>query len=137
VDGLAWHHTRSCWEALPIPQRRAGFPSWSWAGWSGEVVYHRRDDGAYARKSFFRRGADILQPSPINVSHKDLESDGTKSLVVQAYAVAPNDISYSQSEHWRTRNQPCRLFLSQGPTTELGFFDDLKQRSTPMCHSHR
>lgn len=34
TSSLAWMHSRDV-----TPRRRAGFPSWSWTGWEGEVVY--------------------------------------------------------------------------------------------------
>lgn len=34
TSSLAWMHSRAV-----TPKRRAEFPSWSWTGWEGEVVY--------------------------------------------------------------------------------------------------
>jgi hypothetical protein len=42
VASLLWRHTTSVVSNKDKPERRAAFPSWSWAGWAGEVVFPRR-----------------------------------------------------------------------------------------------
>jgi hypothetical protein len=44
---LAWTH---CIHNSPKPQRRKGFPSWSWAGWFGKIG--KRDDLPYCWTSY-------------------------------------------------------------------------------------
>ncbi|PKK42998.1 hypothetical protein CI102_11288, partial [Trichoderma harzianum] len=39
AHSLSWCHTKNCWVLSQSPQRRPQFPSWSWAGWEGEVRY--------------------------------------------------------------------------------------------------
>jgi len=39
VASLLWRHTRSVLSVSPRPRRRPNFPSWSWAGWEGEVDF--------------------------------------------------------------------------------------------------
>jgi hypothetical protein len=37
---LGWANKHSCWESPSLrPRRRHVFPSWSWAGWDGEVTF--------------------------------------------------------------------------------------------------
>lgn len=44
VPSLCWYHDESSHDADSVQiSRRAGFPSWSWAGWSGAVTTMRSD----------------------------------------------------------------------------------------------
>ena len=42
VNSLTWFHEVA--DGAPAPQRRHGFPSWSWSGWKGKVVIQRLFD---------------------------------------------------------------------------------------------
>lgn len=42
ADGLAWSHKINTQGDSKRPRRRPDFPSWSWAGWAGEVEYAER-----------------------------------------------------------------------------------------------
>ncbi|EHA57573.1 hypothetical protein MGG_16331 [Pyricularia oryzae 70-15] len=42
IDGLAWYHMKEDSKSSLFPKRRSEFPSWSWAGWEGQVTYPER-----------------------------------------------------------------------------------------------
>lgn len=48
IDGLACNHVGD-----QPPRRRVGFPSWSWAGWSGRVEYRHRVEKPYSKKDSY------------------------------------------------------------------------------------
>ncbi|KAH7019581.1 heterokaryon incompatibility protein-domain-containing protein [Ilyonectria destructans] len=48
IDGLAWSHLGD-----KTPRQRTGFPSWSWAGWSGRVEYLHRVEKPYSKPNSY------------------------------------------------------------------------------------
>ncbi|RYP41416.1 hypothetical protein DL767_001054 [Monosporascus sp. MG133] len=95
---LAWYHTRSCWEESGAPRRRPGFPSWSWAGWVGQVKFFRRGYepfGGVLRPMSLEgdSGTMVLQPSIYDsIPH---ETDPLRPILrVEGKVLPPSAISY-------------------------------------------
>lgn len=104
ADSLTWYHRRdrfSLSSHAPANQpRRPQFPSWSWAGWEGEIVYPCRDLRYYDSGSAFRSLVQVIDPSQElftrfleESSTPDLEVESTKELVLRAEEIPADRIS--------------------------------------------
>jgi hypothetical protein len=127
------------WEPYenPLPQRRRGFPSWSWAGWFGEVSI-RKDFPHYwtgllsSVKLGFRDGdtkdyswlQDFGQYSDQMIAML-LE---TKTLHFNAYVLDPERLEFwdrsGGSLEYRHPSTAMRVNMSTGPTS----FEDFRMR---------
>ena len=139
ADSLAWHHRYDWRDAANAPKRRTQFPSWSWAGWQGEVVYPYRDDKTYRSKSAFFSGVQVMEPSAefctrlLTMSTPDSEVESTKELVLGA-CVIPADWFSLKKDWWYMNTAHARgitdLWLSRRPPSDIEFSSLLKQQTT-------
>lgn len=147
VDGLCWRHVHSCWgDKGPEPgadggerrrpRRRAGFPSWSWAGWEG-AIKHDREAHDHQMSLF---GA--LWSSPWWLAHGDGEQSTFDEVFVKAgvrkgssfpkalvaYAGVVNcDVVELQDDVWTVFGFPAGVNLSAGPASPSSFLAALRR----------
>ena len=145
ADSLCWSHTRSCWEDFGTPRRRPEFPSWSWAGWAGEVGYRKRD---YLGKSWFtgllrtvaledQSGILTTLESPFDSIPKH-KNPLPRVLRVEASLVPPRLFSYhkrlgSAWNQWTVLDFRAHLLMSRGPDSETRFYEELKEGCLWKC----
>jgi Heterokaryon incompatibility protein (HET) len=121
---LAWTH---CIHNNPKPQRRKGFPSWSWAGWFGKIG--KRDDLPYCWTSHLSsvrigyRGGDIdvyasLQRFAPYKQYLIRRLLTAKVLHFDAYVLDPRKLKFWEKRpHMPSRQVPSRaihVYLSIG-----------------------
>ncbi|KAH7324289.1 heterokaryon incompatibility protein-domain-containing protein [Stachybotrys elegans] len=127
------------WEPYenPLPQRRRGFPSWSWAGWFGEVALRRdfpycwtgllssvklgfRNDAPreYSWLQDFGQYSDQMIAMLLN----------TTELQFDAYVLDPERLEFwdrsGSSLEYRSPSTAMRVNMSTGPTS----FEDFRMR---------
>lgn len=77
LAGLAWRHRPT---ADTAPRRRHGFPSWSWAGWAGPVVWPSKSHYAAILNEGTAAGFDAVRlqledGSVVQISDMDFRTD--------------------------------------------------------------
>ncbi|KAL6826451.1 heterokaryon incompatibility domain-containing protein [Trichoderma camerunense] len=139
AHSLSWRHTRNCWDLSQSPQRRPQFPSWSWAGWEGEVRY---DFYSSNKKSYFDNFIRAVSfesqiDSPIALEMIAPNSDETCILpvvILTAAVVPPNLISFSPNDkHWQIGKHKADLALSCGSVSESQFAEDIHDNHIWQC----
>ncbi|KAH8658215.1 heterokaryon incompatibility protein-domain-containing protein [Xylariales sp. PMI_506] len=107
----------------PDPQRRPGFPSWSWAGWFGEIA--QRDDLPYCYTSYLQEGSVTIQcrDSEKVEEYSRLQSSARYKTCHIRKLLAADMINFSahvvdpqRLAHWE-RDKHMRLNLSVGLCT--------------------
>ncbi|RDW63367.1 hypothetical protein BP6252_10912 [Coleophoma cylindrospora] len=144
VDGLSWVHTRDCWDSTAAPRRRAGFPSWSWAGWAGKVSFPLHTgsgddklwfDSAIQAVTFEDESGRILGFAQIagRISVETSQSS-PQVLILKAPILPSSAFSYDpETNQWTIFNEPAQLNLSQGPTSPSDFYRELQQGGRWQC----
>lgn len=85
--GLTWAHTGKCWEGSRRPQRRQGFPSWTWAGWSGTVQFGKIGSFRKIRSSV--RSVRFGDRTDDTVSLESLSSTTPETMCRELRIIAP------------------------------------------------
>lgn len=138
--GLAWFHSRRCWEDSKRPRRRYGFPSWSWAGWAGEVQL--------SKSHTYNLSTSTLHSGIKTIAFEDKNNKTTKLLeVLYIDALRKHDFSVLRlhakplpltwfeyrprkpRQHempWEFVGKVARLYLSQDQVTEVQFAQEFK-----------
>lgn len=145
IGGLAWSHTgkAAACDADGHPRRRPGYPSWSWAGWAGEIEYAFRSvDG---RPKTFSSEAEVSvdwgDGVEANLSDyfnapKNLRQETPTAIYIKALALHPSALSYATSEKHPTLKvfqHPATLALSAGPWDAPQLFRSLQNEDIRRC----
>jgi len=139
VRGLTWFHSQSCWENTQRPRRRQGFPSWSWAGWAGEVHFSIHLPNGMAMS--------VLQSGITNIAFKDKNNKTAKLEALDIVALEKHDFSLLRLQAkplplpiwfdyrsieleyrlmpWKFGGAHSNLYLSQGPVTRAQLAQEL------------
>jgi len=158
VCGLTWFHPQSCWENTQRPRRRQAFPSWSWAGWAGEVHFSRYLPNGMA--------TFMLHSGITNIAFKDKNNKTAKLEALDIVALEKHEFSLlrlqakplplptwfdyrpTEREHLH-RLTPRKfggvhsnLYLSQGPVTRAQLAQELNSdthawRCIWICSVHQ
>jgi len=139
--GLGWYHVKSCWESSGRPKRRYDFPSWSWAGWAGEVQFRPLQHfKTYKSASLLR---DIRFGDGKNDA-KELQSldsaasmHGCRVLRLLAEGLPLSLFSHQPTKdepsRWRFAGHAAELFLSQGSMSQEQFAQELMDEHRWRC----
>ncbi|KAM6478189.1 heterokaryon incompatibility protein-domain-containing protein [Trichoderma sp. SZMC 28011] len=142
VQSLTWRHAKNCWDLSQSPQRRPQFPSWSWAGWEGEVEYLFM---ASKRSSWFKNLLSAVSfenqiDGPIALDMIASSPDETcifPILIVTAAVIPSELISFypnaTPRQHWRIGEYKAFLRLSYGSVSECQFANDIHDSHTWQC----
>ncbi|PNP59017.1 hypothetical protein THARTR1_01265 [Trichoderma harzianum] len=142
VHSLSWHHTKNCWHLSQSPQRRPQFPSWSWAGWAGQVGYtfiwskQRLWFHNLTRAVSFENpihssiGLEMMAPNPDETCIFPI-------VILTAALVPPDLISFDPKatcdKHWQIGKYKADLALSYGSASESRFARDVYDGHTWQC----
>jgi len=157
VLGISWYHRRSLWDGQSRTgvsrARRPGFPSWSWAGWEGAVVYPWKDDyqigmgfssltcsfDILVDNASFMEGQCLGKKSPAS-SYKlegiqgssvfNMRSGHCRLLSFKALVVPAKQFRLRESirggREWYIGSRKTRFFLSQRPASPEEFLKALR-----------
>ncbi|KAL6812445.1 heterokaryon incompatibility domain-containing protein [Trichoderma sp. SZMC 28015] len=144
AHSLSWRHTRNCWDLSQSPQRRPQFPSWSWAGWEGEVRYEFK----YSKqKSWFHsliravsldnqtnnpRALEMIAPNPDETCIFPVVRLTASVVPAKHISFNPNTTSGTR---WRIANNEAGLALSYGSVSESQFAEDVHDSHKWQCVS--
>jgi hypothetical protein len=135
IDGLAWNHAGD-----QPPQRRAGFPSWSWAGWSGRVEYQHRVEKPYSKRDscftplvtdvrlHYDDGSHQLEFTSWPSRAADLTTlDDAVKLEFKARKVPRQSyrLEFSMFGNWKIDTGGATLYWSLGSTNESDIHSSL------------
>ncbi|ERF76321.1 hypothetical protein EPUS_04179 [Endocarpon pusillum Z07020] len=122
--GLLWCHKQHCWSTLAKPHRRSDFPSWSWAGWAGEIDFMVSDwfsVGSNSASVFLEVEVGCLVELnylPLNSAEDAFQFSYPLALHLDAWALPSSMLKVQDPE----RPSACTiagfdatLSLSQGP----------------------
>jgi hypothetical protein len=122
---LAWHHPNSCWDLPNPPKRRCDFPSWSWAGWEGQVVYPARNDIKFIRAMDAYYPLNLVDLTTADTGiRRSFEEDLPRTLVLSAWALHPDRIHHLLNKRYMVKIQGLGthlrpgIFFSEGAGTE-------------------
>lgn len=152
-NGLGWSHKTPACGARDHPRRRPEFPSWSWAGWAGEIQYKTTFfDGRLSKLSHWRdnyyladdRSVDIETGSGLKFSVAAYINKATglpqdtvspAAIHLQAYLLPPSAFSYDvfPTTKLRVLQYPARLALSVGPWDIPHFIQSLRNTDQRRC----
>ncbi|KAI2470852.1 HET-domain-containing protein [Annulohypoxylon bovei var. microspora] len=141
--GLCWEHVHNCWESSGKPRRRFAppssvLPSWTWAGWAGQVVFrtvwHSLVGNTIRVRQFWLEDEDGYRSTVDTVAESDLNTSFPyRILVIETWAVPPDKIQFQEmpdgSVIWNVHGHEMeRLNLSEGPGSEVELAKELKKK---------
>ncbi|KAI2602380.1 HET-domain-containing protein [Hypoxylon sp. NC1633] len=140
VTGLCWNHVRSCWETSGKPRRRPMLPSWTWAGWAGQVESRTRSVINLGLGKITVRLRQILledlhgHKSTVSVAAKSTLREAFRHpiLFIETAAVSPDKIHFRAmpdgSINWTIHGcKTSRIYLSEGAASEVELVKQLKE----------
>ncbi|KAL7795608.1 heterokaryon incompatibility domain-containing protein [Trichoderma afarasin] len=142
AQSLSWRHTRDCWDPSQSPQRRPQFPSWSWAGWEGEVRY---ESLLSWRNSLFRnltRAVSFENQIDSSITLEEIGSNPDETcifpVVILKAAVVPSELisfdpNQTSDERWQIANYKADLAMSYGSVSECQFAEDVNDSHIWQC----
>lgn len=142
VYSLAWHHTTSCWDLSQSPHRRSQFPSWSWAGWEGEIRYQMpwSKHNLWSSKLFEAISFENEMGSPTTLEMIVPNIDETCDFPVMRLtaAVVPSKLisfnfNVDSDKQWRFGKYKADLALSYGSVSESQFAQDIHDSHIWQC----
>lgn len=142
LHSLSWCHTRNCWDSSSqSPQRRPQFPSWSWAGWEGEIRYQIDSSGMESFRNLIRAVSfENQNDSPIALEMIEPNPDETcifPVMILTGAVVPAKLISFipnaASDEHWQIGKNTAHLALSYGSMSESQFAEDLHDSQIWQC----
>lgn len=142
AHSLSWRHTKNCWDLSQSPQRRPQFPSWSWAGWEGEVRYDFDKSKDKSRFNNYIRAVSLDNQidSPIALEMIAPNPDETcifPVVMLTAAVVPPKLISFdpnqTSDERWQIANYKADLAMSYGSVSECQFAEDVNDSHKWQC----
>lgn len=141
AHSLAWRHTRSCWDLSQSPHRRPQFPSWSWAGWEGEVRYEM----SFSKKTWFHNLVETISFENEAGSPTALEEIAPNNdeicifpvMRITAAVVPSKLISFNfdvaSDKRWQIGKYKGDLALSYGSVSETQFAQDVHDDHLWQC----
>ncbi|OPB45444.1 hypothetical protein A0O28_0076540 [Trichoderma guizhouense] len=142
VQSLTWRHAKNCWDLLQSPQRRPQFPSWSWAGWEGEVryefVFSKHTSWFVNLMSAVSFENQINSPIALEMIEPNPDETCIFPIVILAAAVVPSELisfhpNATSIQHWRIGEYKAALALSYGSVSECQFAKDIHDSHTWQC----
>lgn len=147
LDGLGWSHKAPACDAHNHPKRRPEFPSWSWAGWAGEIEYERRSHNGEPQRLVPDRYCSVsidtgdgLRSLPLtNIEEAKGLSQGTiepDAIYLEAQTLPASAFSYDTFTSGSTLQvfrYPGRLALSVGPWGVSHFLQSLQNADERQC----
>lgn len=126
------------------PRRRPGFPSWSWAGWAGGILYEKRS--SYGTPRELRSEASLISVETLSRQKVSLSAyiDQSRAfdtavptaIHIQALALPASAFSYdtsAASSSLQVFNFPARLALSTAPWDASHFSQSLQNTHQRKC----
>ncbi|OTB05918.1 hypothetical protein M426DRAFT_259757 [Hypoxylon sp. CI-4A] len=135
---LSWTHSQICWESLERPRRRPMHPSWTWAGWAGEV--NRKScflsNATFRIKAVLRRVS--LEHEGDHGSELTALADCSQNqmlnyriLVIETWAISPDKIYIEEKPNgikWKIHDREVNaVSLSEGADSEASLARELKE----------
>ncbi|KAJ4857180.1 heterokaryon incompatibility protein (HET) domain-containing protein [Trichoderma breve] len=142
VQSLTWRHAKNCWDLSQSPQRRPQFPSWSWAGWEGEVRYEfmfsKHTSWFVNLMSAVSFENQIDSPIALEMIEPNPNETCIFPIVILTAAVIPSElISFhpdaTPRQHWRIGEYKAFLSLSYESVSECQFANDIHDSHTWQC----
>ncbi|KAI0407100.1 HET-domain-containing protein [Xylaria palmicola] len=142
VHSLSWCHTTSCWDISRGPHRRPQFPSWSWAGWGGQVRYQMTSS---TKKLWFNNHIRTISfenridsPTTLDMITPNPEEASISPILVLLAAVIPSNLIKFNSNaeldsRWHVGKHEAKLGLSCGATSESQFAEDIQDSQMWQC----
>lgn len=139
---LSWRHIISCWDFSQSPHRRPQFPSWSWAGWEGEIQYQMpwSKHNLWSNKLFETISFENEMGSSTTLEMIVPNIDETCDFPVMRLtaAVFPSKlISFNckadSDKHWQIGKYKADLALSYGSVSESQFAQDIHDSHIWQC----
>lgn len=146
VAGLCWNHVRNCWESSGKPRRRLSSmssspipPTWTWAGWDGQVVFDNRQVYLGPSTLTMRAHRFWLEDQHGHRSTVSSVAESTLSesfrypiLFIESWAVSPDRIHFREmpdgSVNWNMYGYKARrMCLSEGAGSEAGLAKHLTE----------
>ena len=154
---LCWAHRHSRWDPTPShrPRRRPQFPSWSWVGWDGAVVWlpasgtfekypHTDTDEAVELSYAYCRSSCSATARTTQVDEAVVQEDDAgatshfpDALRLRAWSVPVSRLAFSREDKesadgdgavkWMLGDMVVSLSLSHGPATPELFVDEAKR----------
>ncbi|ETS77948.1 hypothetical protein PFICI_10010 [Pestalotiopsis fici W106-1] len=135
---LIWAHAADCWEPGNATRRRPGFPSWSWAGWCGEVRFRSYD--ATHKFELESRTCRLELENPSTGEIRSLSSFGEDihhehspyrilkltTLVVPLSSLTYNPKGRLNMKVWRLGGNEAIPNLSEGAISDISFSENMK-----------
>lgn len=150
AEALSWRHKYNHWDDVPKkPRRRADFPSWSWVGWAGEIIYPTKDESL--EEKALGKSVEILNFHKITQMtldgtahsskwtsrkqvHHGVLSSNSPVLTLQSRVLQPADFSYDgKTRQWKVYGYPATVWLSRGPASEEEAFMQLRLGKDWVC----
>lgn len=146
VAGLCWFHLRGCWYAKRKPRRRHEFPSWTWAGWAGQIGYTPVMKTTYPRPfirpdvlEIYLEGHDGAYSLLHSVARFPLSAwealPASPILVIKARVLLPKYFSllYKHMETWKFDYNAVYLYLSEGMGSDFDLVEALGNDELWRC----
>lgn len=142
AHSLAWRHNTSCWDLSQSPHRRPQFPSWSWAGWEGEVRYEMASSKRNLWFNSLIEGISFENQtdSPTALAMLAPNIDETcifPVITFTAAVVPPKLISFNPNatsdKRWQIGKYRADLALSFGSVSESQFSEDIHDDHVWQC----
>lgn len=146
LDGLGWNHKVTDCDDRGHPRRRLDFPSWSWAGWAGEIQYEgrlssfvdspRQLDGEVKFVSIETGSGQEIGLSAYVDQAKTFQVTGPPAIHIRALVLPASAFSYDTSttrSSLQIFNYPARPALSTGPWDASCFCQSLQHTDQRKC----
>ncbi|KAL6904337.1 HET domain-containing protein [Trichoderma evansii] len=133
AHSLTWRHTTSCWDLSQSPHRRPQFPSWSWAGWEGEVRYEMTsaiesrfenliEDISFENQIGAPIALEMIAPKP--------DDNCIFPVMRLTAAVVPSKLisfipNATSNTHWQIGGFEADISLSHGSVSKSQFAEDV------------
>lgn len=141
AHSLSWRHTKNCWDLSQSPQQRPQFPSWSWAGWEGEVQYQFYSTRESSFDNLIRAVSfenQIDSPVALEMIKPNPDEACIFPVVILTAAVVPSKLislnpNAVSDAHWQIGKYKADLALSYGSVSESQFAEDIHDSHIWQC----
>ena len=120
---------------MNAPRRRPDLPSWTWAGWVGEVTYPEHSLTVRMQELNWRAPFVYRSKNKPEIEAMDAQKENTECLRLVAYRMQPSAFSFdSVSEECNfLGDYPTELRMSAGPDTPAQFFEEWRAEKRWVC----